>query len=267
VWVCETERPLVLTGMHRSGTSLVARLFIEAGVDLGRELLGTGEHNLAGHFEDQDFLSFHEHVLIARDPSKRVLWEPPHDLAWSTSERERAAQIVRARVGGAPWGWKDPRTVLFLESWRELLPNATFCLLFRSPEQVVSSLRRRRDRNLIVKVLGKSLTRGERRGPFRYRRAIQAWLRYNERILCFADAHPERTVLIELETLLESPKPLFERLEHDFDLSLTIPWDRAYDAQLLSTHPHPRVVKMLAKYPEAAALHARLRERANGQRR
>src|SRR5687767_11000665 len=82
VWVCETERPIVLTGMHRSGTSLVARLFIEAGVDLGRELLGTGEHNRAGHFEDQAFLSFHERVLIARDPSKRVLWEPPHDLAW-----------------------------------------------------------------------------------------------------------------------------------------------------------------------------------------
>jgi O-antigen biosynthesis protein len=263
VWVCETERPVVLTGMHRSGTSLVARLFVEAGVDFGSELLGTAESNLAGHFEDQAFLSFHERVLVARDPSKRVLWLPPPELAWSSSEREEAEHLVRARVGRAPWGWKDPRTVLFLESWRELLPKATFCLLFRSPAQVVSSLRRRRDRNLIVKVLGRSLTRGRRRGPFRYRRAIQAWLRYNERILRFADAHPDQTLVIELESLLESPDPTFERLQHRFGLSLSIPWDRAYEARLLTTSVHPRVTRMLAKYPEVAALHARLRERAS----
>jgi hypothetical protein len=267
VWVCDSERPLVLTGMHRSGTSLVARLFIEAGIDFGSDLLGSAEHNRAGHFEDRDFLSFHERVLIARDPSKRMLWLPPPDLGWSETERDQAAEIVRARAGRAPWGWKDPRTVLFLDAWRELLPNATFCLLFRDPAQVVSSLSRRRDRNLIVKVLGKSLTRGQRRGPFRYRRAIQAWLRYNERILRFAEAHPEQTLVIELESLLGRPDAAFDRLKQQFGLSLPVPWDRAYEAELLSARAHPHVEKMLARVPEVAALHARLRERASDQRR
>ena len=37
---------------------------------------------------------------------------------------ERARTLVSARASRPFWGWKDPRTCLFLEFWDRLLPQA-----------------------------------------------------------------------------------------------------------------------------------------------
>lgn len=50
-------RAIVVAGMHRSGTSLVASLCADAGVDMGARLLGPGPGNPRGHYEDLDVLS------------------------------------------------------------------------------------------------------------------------------------------------------------------------------------------------------------------
>jgi hypothetical protein len=59
------ERPLIICGMHRSGTSFVASLVAGAGVHLGDELLESSPGNPRGHFEDVGILDFHRTVLIA----------------------------------------------------------------------------------------------------------------------------------------------------------------------------------------------------------
>ena len=46
---------LVVTGMHRSGTSMVAAYLQQAGVSIGRNLIGPAPGNPRGHFEDRDF--------------------------------------------------------------------------------------------------------------------------------------------------------------------------------------------------------------------
>jgi len=57
---------LVIAGMHRSGTSLLAALASEAGFDMGARLLAAGPGNPGGHFEDLDFLELHDAALAAR---------------------------------------------------------------------------------------------------------------------------------------------------------------------------------------------------------
>jgi hypothetical protein len=59
------ERPLIICGMHRSGTSFVASLVAGAGVHLGDTLLESSPGNPRGHFEDVGILDFHRTVLIA----------------------------------------------------------------------------------------------------------------------------------------------------------------------------------------------------------
>ncbi|MEM7034937.1 MAG: chromosome partitioning protein ParA, partial [Chloroflexota bacterium] len=54
---------VIITGMHRSGTSLVANVLQQGGLNIGQNLLGPGHGNLRGHFEDQDFFHFHDSVL------------------------------------------------------------------------------------------------------------------------------------------------------------------------------------------------------------
>lgn len=56
---------LVIAGMHRSGTSLVASLVASAGVHIGDRLMGPERGNLKGHFEDFDFCELHLKALAA----------------------------------------------------------------------------------------------------------------------------------------------------------------------------------------------------------
>ncbi|MGH9332423.1 MAG: sulfotransferase, partial [Vicinamibacteria bacterium] len=160
----DAEGVLVITGMHRSGTSLVASLLERGGFDLGEKLLAADKGNPRGYFEDVDFYEFHrealgnrrQHLSVAED----FVFEP------SASERSRAEAIVAKRRHRERWGWKDPRTALFLDFWNEQLPDARFLFLFRHPLDVLLSLVRRGDVNCM------GLTEG-----------LDAWSRYNERIL------------------------------------------------------------------------------------
>ena len=60
-----SSAPLVLCGMHRSGTSLTASLLATAGLHLGEDLLAASSGNQRGHFEDLEILTFHRNVLVA----------------------------------------------------------------------------------------------------------------------------------------------------------------------------------------------------------
>ena len=132
---------LVIGGMHRSGTSLVAAVCQSAGLDVGAELLPGHASNPLGHFEDLDFYRFHEAALTAagRVPAGYGISDAP--VVVDASARGRAEALVAARrAGGRPWGWKDPRTVLFLDFWLEMLPEARFLFVFRDPAEVADSL-------------------------------------------------------------------------------------------------------------------------------
>src|ERR1700754_1667907 len=50
--------PLIILGMHRSGTSLAASLLQSAGLDVGLRLMEANWSNPRGHFEDMDFVDF-----------------------------------------------------------------------------------------------------------------------------------------------------------------------------------------------------------------
>ncbi len=170
---------LVITGMHRSGTSLVASAVQRAGVDIGSELNPGTRGNPRGHFEDVEFLHFHEHFMERRSVpvfSPEMDWRPR-----ATPEEAAEARELVARQAGKPlWGFKDPRTSLFLDFWDPLLPAPLYVFLFRHPAEVVLSLLRR---GLDPDVL---------RDPWN---AVRAWIVYNSRLLEFRRSHPDRCLL------------------------------------------------------------------------
>ena len=191
--------PLVVTGMHRSGTSLLASAMQAAGVAMGETLLEASASNVKGHFEDVEFLAWHEAVFSDHD---RTVYDAHEGgpLAISDARRAEAAALVAARRG--LWGFKDPRTCLFLDFWADLLPQAKFLFIVRRPEEVVASLRQRGHAELqrhfrgswALKQLGLDLT-------FRRRRAIEWWLASNRAILDFAQRRPERSLVVDLAAL------------------------------------------------------------------
>lgn len=229
-------RQLVIAGMHRSGTSLLASAMERAGVFIGERLLGASESNVKGHFEDLDLLQWHEAVFAENG---RTLFDA-HErgpLAISDARRVEAAQLIEARRHRPLWGWKDPRTCLFLEFWRSMLPDPRFLFVVRRPDEVLASLDRRRHDELTRRWPGLwTLKRLGLDATFRRRRAGRWWLASNRAILAFASAHPDRCLVLELSTLRSRLPAAIERMRSSWRLPLAdVDLDAVLDEGLLQT--------------------------------
>ena len=93
-----TAAPIVVAGMHRSGTSLVASVLSMLGVSLGSTLLGADRNNPKGYFEDTDFLRLNREMLAAAT----IAGEPGHqDWGWTEvrlSTERRSKHFEDARL-------------------------------------------------------------------------------------------------------------------------------------------------------------------------
>ena len=203
--------------MHRSGTSLLASLCEGAGVSMGDRLLGVGGGgNPKGHYEDCDFLEFHQQALLANGLSPEG-YTTQATIHVPEAMLDRAQSLIASRSGpDRLWGWKDPRTILFLDFWHTLLPNAKYLFVFRSPWEVIESFFRRGDEEFI-------------RNPSL---AVSVWLHYNRLIVDFVKRHPSQCVLKELAQAADDPAGVFHEIRDRLHVPVGSPPDR-YEEGLL----------------------------------
>jgi len=240
------SRQLVICGMHRSGTSLVAGALQKAGLFLGYEVSGPSRGNPRGHFEDQDFFRLHEEMLAA---AGETCFTAEDDFAPPTNAEleHRARAMIAARETVPLWGWKDPRTCLFLGFWEPLLPDARFLFLYRHPVEVVLSLwRRDTDPEL-------------RRDPWL---AIRSWEAHNRRLLELRQRRPERVFLAHVPTLAVDFDGFARRLRDKLGLPLSLDGTASHfvPEELTALSPHPFWEALI---PGALALYGRLEESAD----
>jgi hypothetical protein len=138
--------PICIAGMHRAGTSMVARLLEGCGLDLGgpTRFAPPAPDNRDGYWEDLRFVAMNDRLLDRlggawdNPPTMAPGWEASPDLE---AERREAEALVGGRA--EPWGWKDPRTSLTIPFWRRLLPAMKVVVCLRNPLEVADSLRAR----------------------------------------------------------------------------------------------------------------------------
>lgn len=143
------EQVICVLGMHRSGSSLIARILNLLGVYLGPEehLVKPREDNPKGFWEHQQIVDLNDEILMRLGGN---LYDPPEFRAgWEYSAqfedlRHRAQAILQRDFEQAKvWGWKDPRTCLTLPFWRQLVPLMRYVICLRNPLDVALSLQRR----------------------------------------------------------------------------------------------------------------------------
>jgi predicted O-methyltransferase YrrM len=183
-----TSQVLVITGMHRSGTSLVSSLIQAAGVHVGENLISANVANPRGYFEDVDFYEFHERALHARGRSYLYADVENGDFEPTAEELSHAHLLVSERMHNRLWGWKDPRTALFLDFWRQLVPEARFLFVYRHPLDVLLSL----------------LRRGEFDEHPNFAAGLRAWQAYNSRIASFYNEHRDDCLLVHIDPVVEN---------------------------------------------------------------
>lgn len=222
---------LIITGMHRSGTSLTASLLQSAGVDIGTDLIAASEGNIKGHFEDLAVVQFHENVLKAHDlpPEGWVNLQQIKTIPEPWLAKAEAI-ISRKRETSGVTGWKDPRGTLFLDFWETQLPEAKFILLYRAPWEVVDSLYRRGDPIFLE-------------SP---ELALELWRTYNAAILDFYQRHPEKSLLLNVEAIRKDVAVLSGAIAQKFDLTLSLQ-PEIYDSALfrgeVSQSPRSRLLQ------------------------
>lgn len=142
--------PIAITGMHRSGTSMITRGLHESGLHLiGGEadaLLAAADDNPEGFWENKAIVSCNDDLLEAAGGA----WDNPPDLLPQAVDDPRFAEIVEPATTALAglrendrWGFKDPRLCLTAAFWLDLQPDLRFVICVRNPLEVALSLKRR----------------------------------------------------------------------------------------------------------------------------
>ncbi|MEG4022127.1 glycosyltransferase [Microcoleus sp. S13C4] len=239
----------IVTGMHRSGTSLTASLFQKAGVDIGKKLVGPADGNVKGHFENVDFVEFHKSVLRSHGIDELgCTFEKTIPVAAEYVEIAKRA-IEQNQQTHKHWGWKDPRTALFWDFWLTLLPEANFICVYRSPWEVVDSLYRR---GTDVSLL---------QNP---EMAVKMWIHYNQKVLELYERFPHRCLLANVYPIGNTPELFLDRVNEKFNVNLgAIPGDNFEESLLVNDIVKSHRPSLIEKYfPEALELYELLETQA-----
>jgi len=244
-----TQPVLIITGMHRSATSLMASLLQNAGLNIGDRLMPANTGNALGHFEDLDFYEFHKRALRANGCCRDgfvtdAIVKVPAVL------RSEAISLINARHSvGQPWGWKDPRTVLFLCFWQREIPAAHHLLLFRSPWEVIDSLFRRGVHEFL------------HTNPAS---VLDIWMRYNQEIKHFVQGHPSSCLLVDSSQVINHPRSVVAAVRQRTGIALSEPESLCRDGVFTSLEGSSREMFIREFAPEAAELYDELRMLAAG---
>ncbi len=140
---------IVVLGMHRSGSSLLAELAMRwgAGMPPEAELVPANGWNPRGYWEPQALVDFNRALLERLDaswllpPDPAALVEAAHDAKLVEAAR---GLLRKARSTGAqPWLWKDPRLPFLLPFWQPIWGRVACLISIRHPQGTLASLRRR----------------------------------------------------------------------------------------------------------------------------
>ena len=198
---------ILVVGMHRSGTSALARMLNLLGVELGTGLMAPARGNPGGFWEKQEVADLNDRLLLALGRS----WSDPRPLpaGWLESEAAVAAEadIERVLRGFAPsplFAVKDPRLALLLPLWRRALAKlgirTVVAMVSREPHEVAASL--------------------SARDGWPERLGLQLWLRSVQAMLRDSEGLP--VVLVDYALLLRDWRAVVRRLADELEIALPV---------------------------------------------
>ena len=188
------ESPVIIAGMHRSGTSLVARLLERGGMYVGGSWVDENHESI--HFTRANRAMVGEGSYLLQDYG----WTAPKTDDFIQARRGYAERAVASmsvffaeRNGEAVWGWKDPRNCLTLPVWLSIYPAARVLHIVRDGRSVALSLT---DRDGLHPAFGLAL-----------------WAHYLSRVELTLEAVPESGKLtVRFEDLTEAPAATLAKL-------------------------------------------------------
>lgn len=194
----------IVAGMHRAGTSAIARGLAVLGFDLGPRLMSADVRmNARGFFEDVDIVALDDTLLAlagADWKSVALLDRMDWQEARVASSRDEARRLLEQRLAAGPFACKDPRMPRLLPFWQarlaELRVQDGYVIAVRHPASVVASLTARDGLDV--------------------RRSAWLWLVHLAASLAYTQGRPR--VVVDYDRLLADPRRELARVARAFGL-------------------------------------------------
>lgn len=199
------KRIIVVLGMHRSGTSALARAMVAVGAGVGDNLIPAGQDNPKGFWEDKDFVTFNDRLLATLGASYDSLALLPDGFE-SRSDVENllleAVLMLREKLAGNDlFALKDPRTSRLLPFWQLVFSHldlsVAYVIAVRHPLSVADSL--------------------SKRNQFPTRKSLWLWLQHYSSAINDTNGMPR--LFVDYDQLLAQPQQQLQRLASWLELS------------------------------------------------
>jgi len=138
------NKPVLILGLPRSGTSMITGLLQLSGLWLGDTVPGGTQENMKGFFESKIIREQITKMILARLGCDPLGVQKLPDLNALPDGRGMRNLVLKAISidkydGNSRWGYKDAKTSLIWPMWRDAFPAATYIIVERDPEEVVRS--------------------------------------------------------------------------------------------------------------------------------
>ncbi|MDA9868211.1 sulfotransferase, partial [Synechococcus sp. AH-224-I15] len=143
---------IIVLGMHRSGTSLIARSLGTLGVEFGDNLMpGVIDNNAKGFWEDMDVFALNEEMLATCNSNWWATETIPEKTITNLIEsgfQERAVSLIEKKIKNVRFfGLKDPRISKLFKFWSEIFKKVDAEIIYiyslRNPISIAHSLHNR----------------------------------------------------------------------------------------------------------------------------
>lgn len=222
-------KAIIVLGMHRSGTSMVAELAEMWGAFGNDNFLPVDSRNPQGYWEYAPLVHFNRRLLLAAGSESFV---PPSDEdlkrleEWALESvwRDEASQLIAGmESGNRVWYWKDPRLAVMLPFWQKIWGDVVYVVTVREPLDTALSLKKR--------------------DTFPTTAGHLMWQRYMTAILKDTDAHPHR-IFVQYERILAQPldecRRLCDFLDQHCPLDDRQPPEKRVESMLKAVNPNLR---------------------------
>ncbi|MDG1231124.1 MAG: glycosyltransferase [Pseudomonadales bacterium] len=194
----------IVSGMHRSGTSAVARMLEVYGVSLPGDLVAPAADNQKGFFEDRSIVELNTEILeklgLRWDSLDGFFLRRPDFSSPKFNQlKHRARRLLEIRVAEEKeWAFKDPRICRLLCFWMPIIEDLNipyrFVIAVRNPAEVAGSL--------------------SGRNSFSHLKSLYLWLFYNLDLLDSTTDYPR--AIVHYEKLVSSPEETMSSLDGFF---------------------------------------------------
>ena len=200
------RQAILIVGMHRSGTSVLARGLQALGVSIGDNLLPGNEWNPNGYFEHADIVGLNDALLGLVGKRWDSLALPPWDEMGPLFESYKAqalALLEKDFAGQAVCGIKDPRASRLLPFWQSVFERAgmrdCYVIALRTPGSVARSL--------------------SARNGFKPEKSCLLWLQH---LVCaIRDTQGKARVVVDYDALIADSAAQLRRIAATLELPVT----------------------------------------------